>query len=364
MSADGSPSSAQNGQSRYQRAATETLRAVTGDPHAHQVSERSSSSNLKTKNVIPTDLKRPRRAGRTQIDDVLAAISGGGAGNSQDEGDNRNEDSGRSTDRDRTSRTTTDRDDDARREAKSGPPLDKAGERRAFDIEEGEGEDEAPRRKRGKTLQSFAEEHEVQPEAIYDLQIHLEEGAEPVTIGALKDHYKERRGFEQLRDDFEDYRSQTQSEIIQGRSQINRMVQLVAGSLPPTTLQAIGQQLEQESRAALDHNRNLMREWFPEWEKPAAANAARKRMLEVVSQYGFSDVEFMNVTDARLVRLLWDAIRKSDRYDALRRGIREEKATAKEPPAQRKHRPSANDQAKRMHAGGDTIGAIATLIGE
>ena len=352
--------------SRYERAQAATLKAQPAglDKPQRRISAQSKA-NLE-RNILPSDvLNRPRPGGAGRIDAVLDAIEGRGAENGRDRGttDNRGEDPGRSHNRP----TLHGLDDESARRDDGRPSMAGLSDtRRAFDLDEDDYdvEEAAPkRRKTGKTLQAFAEEHELEPKAVYDLEISLEAGDEPVTIGALKDHYKATRQFEQLRDDFEDYRSQSQTEIIQGRQQLTSLVQMVARYVPPTTLQEMGQVLEAESRQTIDHSRRQLREWFPEWEQPDVAKAARERMLTVVKQYGFSDVDFYNITDARLVKLLYDSIRKADRYDALRKGQREQKQPPKEAPATRRRRPSATDEAKRLSAGGDTVGGIAALIG-
>jgi len=234
--------------------------------------------------------------------------------------------------------------------------------RRAFDLE-GQEEEEASPKKRGKTLAAYAEAHELDVKELYDLEVGLEEGDEPVKLSALKDHYKATREFERIRDDFEDYRSQTQSEIIQGRQQIDQLLVKVAQFMPPDQLREIGQAIEAESRVALEKGRRQLREWFPEWSNPDVAKKARDQIWGALKDYGVTEVEFLNITDPRLIRILYDATRAINHVKRLKSGEREQKAAADQAPSTKRHRPSTNQKAQELARRGDKIGAIATYLG-
>jgi hypothetical protein len=339
MSADNSPRSESNPNSRYSRA---TEQAQT--PLPSQSKEPNEQRQREATRRQAEDDRRKRGQAR-KIDEVSALFGSPGA--PEMSGD------------DAAAHGKTESDDSAGRG--STPPSDRpALELDEDEREEGEGQ---KKRKKQKSVVDFAAEHEIEPKAIYELAVPLEAGQEPVTVAALKDHYKATRDFETKRDEFEDWQQHAQGEVIQARSQLDDVVQRLTQVVPPDVLARAFTDMQADSAAALEKARGQLSEWFPEWSDVQVKIRDRTRLEEVLATYGFNKFEVGAVRDARLIKFAMDAIRKGDRYDRLKAGTRE-KIPSKEPTSQRKQRqPNATDQAREIAKKGDVVGGVVKLLG-
>lgn len=342
MSADSSRPSESNQNLRYQRAADKSLSpTATAEPNARLSEQRQREA---TRRQAEED--RRKRGQARKIDEVSALFGSPPAP----------EKSGDETAAHGKSETDDDAGRDDSRPSSSRPALELEDDER----DEGEGQ---AKRKKQKTVVDFAAEHEIEPKAIYDLAVPLEAGQEPVTVAQLKDHFKATRDLEQKRDDFEDWQTQAQGEVIQARSQLDDVVQRLTQVIPPDVLARAFTDMQADSTAALEKARGQLNEWFPEWADVQVKIRDRTRLEEVLATYGFNKFEVGAVRDARLIKFAMDAIRKGDRYDRLKQGQRE-KIPSKEPTSQRKARqPNATDQAKAIAEKGDKVGAVVKLLG-
>jgi hypothetical protein len=234
-----------------------------------------------------------------------------------------------------------------------------------LDEDERDADEDQPKRKpKSTSLSEFAEAHQLKEKDIFDVTVPLEAGQEPVTIGALKDHFKETRDFEEKRDRFEDWHDTVQNEILTYRQQIEDVLQRVTSVVPPETLARAFADMQHDGEAQLEKARGQLREWFPEWADVQVKVKDRERLEQVLSTYGFTKFEVGAVRDARLIKFAMDAIRKNDRYDRLKEQGKRDKQPTKEPASQRKPRqPNATDQARSIAEKGDKIGAVAKLLG-
>ena len=254
--------------------------------------------------------------------------------------------------------------EDAGRGGIDSPPNQQPS-RPAFDDDEDGDELETsakPRKIKAKSLTEFAEAVEVEPKAIYGLEVPIDDGEEPVTIGALKDHFKATRDLEDRRVEFEDYRGQAQNEIIRGRNELDVVLERIAEVVPAKQMATIldsvrGQAVETKQRAARE-----LREYFPEWDDDDKRKAAGAKMRGWLQSYGIPGEALDTIYDAKIIRMLWQMGSKAERYMALRQGQREKKPSV-EPKSSRK-KPSAtpSETARDRVAKGDRVGAVAALL--
>lgn len=350
MSADNSPRSESNQNSRYSRAQERSQSRQ--EPQTENTprkplpaSTESESQRRREATRRQAEDDRRKRGEARKIDEVSALFSGETAA----------PDAGSSFTRPGTDSDGAGRDDVPPMPTRPALELDED------ELEDGEGR---PKRKaKTKSVVEFAAEHELEPKAIYDLAVPLEAGQEPVTVAQLKDHYKETRDFDQRRDDFEDWHTEAQNTVITARQQIDDVLQRLTSVIPPETLARAFADMQHDSEAALEKARGQLNEWFPEWADVQVKVRDRERLQEVLASYGFNKFEVGAVRDARLIKFAMDAIRKADRYDKLKAGQRERKPS-KEPASSRKQRqPNATDQAQDIAKKGDPIGAVAKLLG-
>src|SRR5215470_14749208 len=125
------------------------------------------------------------------------------------------------------------------RQAPEGRP-DATGETRgrpALDLDDDESyEEQAPKRRRSKTIAEHAAELEVDPQEIYKLAVPIGDDGQTLTIGELKDQVREHHDFQRRRDDFEDYRDEAMGEVANARMQIDGVLQRLTGVVAPQDL--------------------------------------------------------------------------------------------------------------------------------
>lgn len=350
MSSDNSRPSESNRSSRYERATAAALEQAT-EPPKQTPQDRRQEQRQREATKRQADEDRKKRGQSRKIDDISALFGGPTAkpdsrGAGPPAGDDAAPDAGREGNRSPS-------------EASSRPALELDEDERE---EDGEGR---PKRKaKAKLIAEFAEAHELDAKELYELAVPLEAGEAPVTIAALKDHFKETRDFEQKRDDFQDWHDNAQNEIITFRQQIENVVQRLTSVIPPEALGRAYGDMQNDFQAAAEKGRAQLAEWFPEWADVQVKVKDRERLETVLGSYGFSKIEVGSVRDARLIKFAMDAIRKADRYDRLKEQGKRDKIPSKEPTSTRKPRqPNATDQARVIADKGDKIGAVAKLLG-
>jgi hypothetical protein len=347
MSADSSQPSESNRTSpknngRYERAAQQAL-------PAERASQREATRKQAEQDRAAHAAEREKLRGKAAEIDDISALLGAPESKKPDRSD-------------RSVHSARDADDGAGR---SGAEAPLRPDRPALELDDDEADDDQPkRRKKAKTLQAFVEEHELEPKAIYDLEISLEEGDEPVTIGKLKDHFKETRDLDQRRDEFEEWQTQSQNEVLTARMQIEQVLARVTDVVPPEVLARAFADMQADSTARLEKSRQQLAEWFPQWRDAQAKARDRERLEAALGSYGFSKFEVGAVQDARLVKFAMDAVNLMDRHKRLREDFQRDKKPSKEPASQRKERRiSSTDRAKQIAASGDIVGGVAALIG-
>lgn len=257
--------------------------------------------------------------------------------------------------------------DSAARGSEHSDNPDRTGEDQDQDraaLELDEDDEDAPKRKtRPKTLADFAKENELDAAKLYDLHVAYDDG-ESVSLKDLKDHYRESGDLQRSRDDFEDYRTEAQNEVLLARQQIDGVLRRLTEVVPAEHLARAftDYQADAAERARADKQR--LREWFPEWDDAQTKAADKAKLTETLKSYGFSSFEVDTIQDARIIRFGIHAMRLMDRYKRLKANFEREKVPSKAPPSrQPARRPDRSETAKRQAEGGDVVGAVATLIG-
>jgi hypothetical protein len=197
----------------------------------------------------------------------------------------------------------------------------------------------------------------------YDQVVPMPDGAEPVTVGQLKDHYQGRADFDQERTAWEDARMLQENKTMAARQQLYDLANLV-GEVNPAVLehmQNMRSSNQQQEQAALLGV-------FPEWVDPAVKKAAAPALIATIAEYGYSQADFAHIQDHRQIKVISDLARYKAREKA---GL--EKAEQLKPvlpkgqkSAQRKQTSAQKraDSIKRAKSGneGQKLTAIGDLI--
>jgi hypothetical protein len=148
-------------------------------------------------------------------------------------------------------------------------------------------------------------------EELYDLDVPLRDGAEPIKLGAMKDKIQEAEGLDDLRVELDDRRSTFENDMLRARQELARVVELLP-TVPPALI-------EQAQKAHLDHTereRVALLTIKPEWRDASVFAIAKDAMLEVCAPYGFSRGDLDLVIDHRLTKLLHDFAQLRQRVDS------------------------------------------------
>lgn len=254
------------------------------------------------------------------------------------------------------------RGDDAGRYEEEEDESDSPKERPALDLDEDGDEEEKPKKKRPKSLTKFAEENGLDAAKLHDLTVTYDDG-ESISIGTLKDHYRESGDLQRRSDDFEDYRTHSQNEILMARQQIDGVLQRLTSVVPPEHLARAFADYEHDAAERARADKLRLREWFPEWDDLGRKNADKESLTKVLGSYGFSPFEVDTIKDARIIRFAIHGMRLMQRYERLKEAYSREKVPSKVPPSRQPgRRPNRDETAKRQAEGGDVVGAVATLI--
>src|SRR5262245_11254800 len=177
-------------------------------------------------------------------------------------------------------------------------------QRPALELDDEEaGEPQKSSKREGRTLDDYAKEKEISPREIYSLMVDLGiEGEAPVSIGALKDRFRESRNFEQERDDFEDWRSTSQNEIVNARNQMQDIMARLSRIVPSDVMAKAFSDMHLDMETHQKRQRGLLLEYFPQWRDVQQMNRDREELVEMIGSYGFSAADLDNVQDARIVK--------------------------------------------------------------
>ena len=197
----------------------------------------------------------------------------------------------------------------------------------------------------------------------YDQIVPMPDGAEPLTIGALKDHYQATVDHNQERETWEQHRMEQDNQQLVARATLNELAGLL-GDVNPQALEFV--QRQQQTNQAAEAQKLL--QVFPEWADPDVKKAATPALVETMKAYGYSEQEFAFISDHRQIKALSDLarLRKAEQAGAAKReNIKAElpksqkSVTRKQTAAQ-----AQRDKIKRAQNGteADKLSAIGSLI--
>ncbi len=212
--------------------------------------------------------------------------------------------------------------------------------------------------------QEEADEPEA-PQVDYDQVIPMPDGLEPVTVGQLKDHYREHQDLQQERETWEAHQSEQQLKLMAVQRDVEQLLQFMR-TQPPEVLAHL-----QRLRAVdTDREKAMLLQVFPDWADAEKKKAARAEQLETFQQYGFSEQEYSGIQDHRVIKALHDLTQYRKREAAAKAKAEQLKAELpkgqktvqrKQTPAQQ--RAALINRAKRGDQNAK-IAAISSLISE
>ncbi|NNF60704.1 MAG: hypothetical protein HKN06_05145 [Gammaproteobacteria bacterium] len=197
----------------------------------------------------------------------------------------------------------------------------------------------------------------------YDLEIPMPDGMENMTVGQLKDHFRDHQDLQQERDDWEAQQNEQQLELMAARRQLVELAEMLK-DVKPEVVDHVQQMQQRDDQQEAE----LLLKTFPKWADPDAKAAARTEQLDTFKQYGFSEWEYSGITDHRVIKALHDLTQYRKREaagKAKREQLQSNPPKGQKPPT-RKQSPAqeraALIQRAKRGTSDDKTAAISSLI--
>lgn len=249
----------------------------------------------------------------------------------------------------------------------SGPgELDSPERDAADDVEEvaeadeAEGDDIEP-----VTISSLASELNLDPREVYDIEVPMGKGNAPMTIGQLKDAFKETGPLVEARAKLDEQKDDYEQSIMRTRAELNGIMSVIPQELRQQVIEA-GRQYNANWE---NQQREQVLEAIPDWKDPDVLAKDRDAIVDAGAQYGFSKAEMQYTTDSRTLRMLRDFARMKSRIADMEASGKRERAKPNAPGKQATRKLTKRRlqqrlaQAKASTDMGDKRQAVSYLIG-
>lgn len=228
-----------------------------------------------------------------------------------------------------------------------------------------ESQDSAHAKKgKGRLLADFAAEHELDVKELYGLLVPGDESDEPLTIGQLKDMRREVHTLETEKVEFEESQERAWAEVYQARTDVDGVLNELAQFASPEQLNNAFEEARRRHQTRLELGHKTLIERFPQWKDAGVMKADRERISAFAhKELGISPREFGQIFDPRVIIGLNRLERLTGWFQKVHQGKPETKSNSTPPSGRRQPATNRQQDAKAIASKGDTVGAIARLIG-
>lgn len=162
------------------------------------------------------------------------------------------------------------------------------------------------------TMEVLSKRLGFKPEQIYNVKIPMPAGAEPLTIGQLKDRIGEIVDLETRETQFEQRRIASEGDLLRAQTEIRELLAMVPREhINPETVKKIRQRHE----ANMHREREATLEHIPAWNDEKVEMQDKQGMIKFMSNYGF-DASFLGtVTDHRALKFIRDMYLRDKRIN-------------------------------------------------
>ena len=155
------------------------------------------------------------------------------------------------------------------------------------------------------TLKALAERLKIDPSDLYKIQVGMPDGADPMTLGQLKDLGQKNVDFDRRQHELTETERKFRNDTMQTRQEIAQVLaQVPKQYLSPEVVSKARQQWQTYNQAEY----TLTRERIPDYEQ------VRPKLVELVQEYVIDEAEFDAVPDHRFRAILDDLRKYRDRY--------------------------------------------------
>jgi len=163
------------------------------------------------------------------------------------------------------------------------------------------------------TLEALSKRLGFKPEQIYSVRIPLADGAEPLTIGQLKDRIGEVVDLETRETQFEQRRMQAEGELLRSQTELRELI----GMIPREHVKPdIVNKIRQRHEANMAFERRMTLDHIPEWRDEKRAGEELQGMVDFTKRWGFDETFMATVHDHRAIKFIRDMYLRDKRIQA------------------------------------------------
>lgn len=153
----------------------------------------------------------------------------------------------------------------------------------------------------------------VKPEQVYAIKVPMPNGAEPLTIGELKDRVGELVGFEARELAFDQRRMKAEGELLRAQTEMRDLLAMLPKEqIKPEMVEKVRKRHE----VTMARERALTLEHIPDWNDEKRRMEDIQGMIDMLSEYGFDETFIETVVDHRALKFIRDMYLRDKRIKA------------------------------------------------
>jgi hypothetical protein len=198
----------------------------------------------------------------------------------------------------------------------------------ASDSDEGESPTADDPSKPVDSLDGLVKRLNAKHEDVYNIRVPMPDGAEPLTIGQLKDRVGEVVKLEQETLRFDQRRIKQEGELLQAQAEIRDLISLLPkDAVKPALIEKVRTQHAQ----MITRERQATLEAIPAWEHEQTRLADIKGMVDLLKVYGLPESFLGTVHDHRALKFIRDMYQMKTRIDKALANVKPDSKPGKRP---------------------------------
>jgi hypothetical protein len=145
----------------------------------------------------------------------------------------------------------------------------------------------------------LAERLGVDPAKLYEVRIPLADGAEPVTLGQLKDAYRDAEAIEAQRGEVTKQRGEWHADQLRQQRELDEILSAIT---PDKVSPELAQAVQKVNRERLSREAEALLRTVPEWTDAKTREADLVSMADTLTAYGITRADVDALTDHRVLR--------------------------------------------------------------
>lgn len=163
------------------------------------------------------------------------------------------------------------------------------------------------------TLEQLTRRLGLKPEQVYNVKVPLSDGAEPLTIGQLKDRVAELVDLETRETQFETRRVKSEGEMLRAQAEMRDLLAMLPKEqIRPEMVEKIRKRHDENMR--IERQRTM--EVIPEWQDEKRRVEDIQGMVDLMKDYGFDEGFLGTVADHRALKFIRDMYLRDKRIKA------------------------------------------------